>query len=101
MFKRGFAAAASSKTRMDTWAADKQRAALAAASLDFAKAMGYGGGTLKMNTLFRRVFASRLVEPEVAAKLGVRHTKGLLLYGLSTRTISIRLQPLAYRNVVH
>ena len=69
------------KTSANTWYADKQRAKLREASADFAGALRVGGAAPQLNALFRRVFASRLVPPAVASKLGLRHTRGLLLHG--------------------
>ena len=42
---------------------------------------GVGGLDDEFLTIFRRVFASRMVAPEVVQKLGMRHVKGVLLYG--------------------
>jgi len=42
---------------------------------------GVGGLDSEFLTIFRRVFASRMVDPEVLKKLGMRHVKGMLLYG--------------------
>ena len=42
---------------------------------------GVGGLDDEFLTIFRRVFASRMVAPEVVQKLGMRHVKGMLLYG--------------------
>ena len=69
------------KPRKNTFVADKQRKELLAASGDFGAALDVGGATPIMNALFRRVFASRLVPPAVAQKLGLRHARGLLLHG--------------------
>lgn len=35
----------------------------------------------EFSLLFRRSFASRLVPPETAQKLGIKHVKGILLHG--------------------
>lgn len=43
--------------------------------------MGVGGMKDVADQLFRRAFASRLHPPSVIAKLGVKHVKGVLLYG--------------------
>ena len=43
--------------------------------------MGVGGLGPELNTLFRRAFASRAVEPRVVRQMGVSHVKGVLLYG--------------------
>ncbi|XP_065185859.1 vesicle-fusing ATPase 1-like [Sycon ciliatum] len=49
-------------------------------SLDFVK-MGIGGLDQEAATLFRRAFASRVFPPAVIERLGVKHIKGILLYG--------------------
>lgn len=76
---RSFATKAAAKA--NAWAADQQRAALAAASSDFAGAMGFAGGEREVEAITRRVFASRMVGGDVQKQLGVRHANGLLLYG--------------------
>ena len=43
--------------------------------------MGIGGLDKEFSSLFRRAFASRLFPPEVIAQLGVKHVKGMILYG--------------------
>ena len=48
--------------------------------LDFVK-MGIGGLDNEASILFRRAFASRVFPPQVIQKLGVKHIKGILLYG--------------------
>jgi len=45
------------------------------------EALGVGGLSKEMNIFFRRAFASRLVPPQVARQLGVKHVKGVLLHG--------------------
>ena len=42
---------------------------------------GVGGLDAEFLTIFRRVFASRMVAPDVVKRLGMRHVKGMLLYG--------------------
>ena len=42
---------------------------------------GVGGLDAEFLTIFRRVFASRMVPPEMVKRLGMRHVKGMLLYG--------------------
>ena len=42
---------------------------------------GVGGLDAEFLTIFRRVFASRMVDPAVVRALGMRHVKGMLLYG--------------------
>jgi ATP-dependent 26S proteasome regulatory subunit len=43
--------------------------------------MGIGGLDAEFGMIFRRSFASRLFPPEITKKLGIRHVKGMLLYG--------------------
>lgn len=47
---------------------------------DFTK-MGIGGLDNEFSTIFRRAFASRVFPPDIVEKLGVRHVKGILLFG--------------------
>ncbi|XP_014665665.1 PREDICTED: vesicle-fusing ATPase 2-like [Priapulus caudatus] len=47
---------------------------------DFQK-MGIGGLDNEFNAIFRRAFASRVFPPEITEQLGVRHCKGILLFG--------------------
>jgi vesicle-fusing ATPase len=61
-------------------AALRQRASIANVGFDFKK-MGIGGLSSSLVPMFRRVFASRLAPPDVVKKMGVRHTKGVLLHG--------------------
>ena len=49
-------------------------------NLNFEK-MGIGGLNREFATIFRRAFASRVYPPDVLAGLGIRHVKGILLYG--------------------
>lgn len=42
---------------------------------------GVGGLDAEFLTIFRRVFASRMVPPDVVRRLGMRHVKGMLLHG--------------------
>ena len=48
--------------------------------VDFEK-LGIGGLDKEFTKLFRRAFASRIFPPEVASKLGIKHVRGLMLYG--------------------
>lgn len=50
------------------------------ADFDFSS-LGIGGLNKEFTETFRRVFASRLYKPETIKALGIRHVKGLLLYG--------------------
>jgi len=40
-----------------------------------------GGMDKQINEIFRRVFASRDLHPDVVTKLKIRHTRGMILYG--------------------
>lgn len=48
--------------------------------VDFEK-LGIGGLDKEFTKIFRRAFASRIFPPEVATKLGIKHVRGLMLYG--------------------
>ena len=43
--------------------------------------MGIGGLGKEFKEIFRRAFASRVYPKDVIEKLGIRHVKGILLYG--------------------
>mmetsp|Transcript_15374 Transcript_15374/g.31189 ORF Transcript_15374/g.31189 Transcript_15374/m.31189 type:complete len:749 (-) Transcript_15374:166-2412(-) len=43
--------------------------------------MGIGGLDNEFSTIFRRAFSSRLLPKSIVNKLGVTHTRGMLLYG--------------------
>ncbi|KAJ9118952.1 hypothetical protein QFC24_005918 [Naganishia onofrii] len=43
--------------------------------------MGIGGLDNEFSTIFRRAFASRVFPPGLIEKLGITHTKGMMLYG--------------------
>jgi len=43
--------------------------------------MGIGGLDNEFSTIFRRAFSSRLLPKQIVNKLGVQHTRGMLLYG--------------------
>lgn len=47
---------------------------------DFAT-MGIGGLDKEFNAIFRRAFASRVFPPEVIEELGIKHVRGILLFG--------------------
>lgn len=47
---------------------------------DFSK-LGIGGLDKEFNDIFRRAFASRLFPTDVIAQLGIKHVRGMLLYG--------------------
>ena len=46
-----------------------------------AEQMGIGGLDAQFGVIFRRAFSSRLFPPELVQKLGIKHVKGLLLFG--------------------
>lgn len=48
--------------------------------VDFEK-LGIGGLDAEFTKIFRRAFASRIFPAEIAAKLGTKHVRGLMLYG--------------------
>lgn len=43
--------------------------------------MGIGGLDQEFQQIFRRAFASRIISPDLVDRLGLRHVKGLLLFG--------------------
>ena len=43
--------------------------------------IGLGGLTKQMETIVKRVFLTRLMDPELYAKSGMMHTRGVVLYG--------------------
>jgi len=43
--------------------------------------MGIGGLDKEFSTIFRRAFASRLLHKNIVNRLGVQHTRGMLLFG--------------------
>jgi SpoVK/Ycf46/Vps4 family AAA+-type ATPase len=43
--------------------------------------IGIGGLNMELVQVFRQALATRAVKPELADKLGVKHVKGILLYG--------------------
>eukprot|EP00794_Sanderia_malayensis_P016648 gene16648-18338_t len=47
---------------------------------DFTK-MGIGGLDKEFSSIFRRAFASRVFPPDVIEQLGMKHVKGILLFG--------------------
>lgn len=49
-------------------------------TFDFSK-MGVGGLDEEFNTIFRRVFASRVLPLDVVEKMGIKHVKGILMHG--------------------
>ena len=70
-FVSSFTAARRTFSSGANWAAEQQRKKLLDASADFSAALGIGGAGETANALFRRVLASRLVEPAVATRLRV------------------------------
>ena len=49
--------------------------------IDFEK-IGIGGVEKQFNEMFRRIFTSRMLAPDLVKKLGLKHCKGIILYGL-------------------
>lgn len=47
---------------------------------DFAT-IGIGGLDKEFNAIFRRAFASRVFPPEIIEELGIKHVRGILLFG--------------------
>ncbi|KAF0698751.1 Aste57867_10656 [Aphanomyces stellatus] len=47
---------------------------------DFSK-LGIGGLDKEFNDIFRRAFASRVFPPSVIEKMGIKHVRGMLLFG--------------------
>lgn len=45
------------------------------------ESMGIGGLDKEFNAIFRRAFASRVFPPEVIEELGIKHVRGILLFG--------------------
>jgi len=43
--------------------------------------MGIGGLDKEFSAIFRRAFASRVFPPEVIEQLGMKHCRGILLFG--------------------
>jgi len=43
--------------------------------------LGIGGLAKQLSQIFRRAFASRIYPPEVIAKMGINHVRGIILYG--------------------
>lgn len=43
--------------------------------------MGIGGLDKEFSDIFRRAFASRVFPPDVIEQLGMKHVRGILLYG--------------------
>lgn len=43
--------------------------------------LGIGGLDDQFEQIFRRAFASRVFPPSVVERLGIRHVRGVLLYG--------------------
>lgn len=47
---------------------------------DFSQ-MGIGGLDKEFSDIFRRAFASRVFPPDVVEQLGMKHVRGILLFG--------------------
>ncbi|CAN4087392.1 unnamed protein product [Withania somnifera] len=45
------------------------------------QSLGIGGLGAEFSDIFRRAFASRVFPPHVTSKLGIKHVKGMLLFG--------------------
>ncbi|UXI14908.1 Nuclear pore complex protein Nup205 [Sarcoptes scabiei] len=45
------------------------------------ESMGIGGLDKEFNAIFRRAFASRVFPPEIIDELGIKHVRGILLFG--------------------
>ncbi|KAK1290116.1 Vesicle-fusing ATPase [Acorus calamus] len=45
------------------------------------QSLGIGGLSAEFSDIFRRAFASRVFPPHVTSKLGIKHVKGMLLFG--------------------
>jgi vesicle-fusing ATPase len=43
--------------------------------------LGIGGLDDEFSNIFRRAFVSRIFPPDIVAKMGISHVKGILLYG--------------------
>ena len=54
--------------------------ALISPDWDF-KQMGIGGLDKEFSDIFRRAFASRVFPPDVVEQMGMKHVRGILLYG--------------------
>lgn len=46
-----------------------------------AESMGIGGLDSQFGIIFRRAFSSRLFPPDIVKQLGIKHVKGMLLFG--------------------
>lgn len=45
------------------------------------ESLGIGGLDKQFEAIFRRAFASRVFPPSITQRLGIKHVKGILLYG--------------------
>ena len=45
------------------------------------ESLGIGGLDQQFDQIFRRAFASRVFPPSMVERLGIRHVKGVLLFG--------------------
>lgn len=50
-------------------------------NIDFSK-LKIGGLSKECDTIFRRAFSSRSIPPEIIKSMGIKHIRGILLYGL-------------------
>lgn len=59
---------------------DSAHQALISPDWDFNQ-MGIGGLDKEFSDIFRRAFASRVFPPDVVEQMGMKHVRGILLYG--------------------
>lgn len=59
---------------------DSAHQSLISPDWDFNK-MGIGGLDKEFSDIFRRAFASRVFPPDVVEQLGMKHVRGILLFG--------------------
>ena len=52
--------------------------------------MGIGGLDKEFSDIFRRAFASRVFPPDVVEQMGMKHVRGILLYGPPGEQLLIR-----------
>ena len=53
--------------------------------------MGIGGLSKEFSDIFRRAFASRLFPPAIVEDMGLKHAKGILLYGPPGNFLTLKL----------
>lgn len=81
---------------------DSAHTALISPDWDF-KQMGIGGLDKEFSDIFRRAFASRVFPPDVVEQMGMKHVRGILLYGPPGEQLLITLcqDHIAYYTIVH